>query len=258
MRLRILQIQHLVKFLSWSFLRLWLIANIVNAFFAQGFILDICLKGPPKSASKLTKNKFSILKLKIETTPLLLWVFANFFVVVNFSVFCKIFIFVWIFAFVASFAPFFGNFFCCCEFLLLFRVFSFGMSFCYCCEFILLLSVFSFIERFRYCCNFFLLLWDFPLLVRFFFHCELLFLLRVFDFVMSFLLCCKLSLLLWLFSVVANFQFCFTMSFLFCFGSLKNVKQSLTLHKKWTAGLVTFTEEIFNGKLHFLCSVKQN
>ena len=247
-------------------MRLWLIANIVNSFFVQGFILDICLKGPPKSASKLTKNKFSILELKIEITPLLLWVFANFYVVVSFSFFCKFFIFVWVFAFVASFAPFFVNFSCYCEFLLLFWVFSFGMSFCYCCEFLLLLSAFSFIERFR----FLFLLLVFAIVLIFFFHCELLFLLRVFDFVMSFLLCCKLSLLLWLFSVVANFQFCFAVSFLFCFGSLKNVKQSLTLHKKMkfsikgflskcyqirrTADLVTFTEEILNGKLHFLYS----
>ena len=47
---------------------------------------------------------------------------------------------------------------------------------------------------------------------------------------------------------------------------IKSRKKDLTLHEKWsfplrislvnvTADLVIFTEEILNGKLHFLCSV---
>ena len=56
----------------------------------------------------------------------------------------------------------------------------------------------------------------------------------------------------------ANFKSAFD-----CFGTLsfKRLKYQVswvTLHKKmFPADLVVFTEEIVNGKLHFLCSVKR-
>ena len=54
----------------------------------------------------------------------------------------------------------------------------------------------------------------------------------------------------------------FTFFVLHCIGSTAvtvadiSSKTIMTPHKNGFADLVTFTEEILNGKLHFLCSVR--